>query len=141
LGITAKSGLPPIIMPFSDGPLLSFVRNVRLIVDDRQAGQPAPSHGAWRQAERGHSHGRHGGKDATTSSATSMNVRDSYDPMKMKVKIDPIIRDGRPKCKAPAFEPPGRNEPRKQVRAKVWWAVQVSNLRPPACKADALPLS
>jgi hypothetical protein len=25
--------------------------------------------------------------------------------------------------------------------ANSWWAVQVSNLRPSACKADALPLS
>ena len=40
--------------------------------------------------------------------------------------------------------PPGSATRRKDApspRKTCWWAVQVSNLRPSACKADALPLS
>ena len=60
----------------------------------------------------------------------------NYDPAVPRVSAWGVAP--RPSRSGGTFDP---TELRPRVRADSWWAKEVSNLRPPACKAGALPLS
>lgn len=60
---------------------------------------------------------------------------------KVTHRIRDVCRLNRPHVRMPSIDVSARqDEPHGAARRNLWWAMQGSNLRPSACKADALPL-